>query len=147
MLTKLKRPFTGELSQDNIHSSLHSLEKACAALFLEVSNVDYSQDDSELLEIKKLLRQRFHLSDKELISIVDMMNNDEATSMHPFTSMVNEHYDYSARLTLLGHLWKVAYADGELSKYEEHAIRKISDLMHIRHPDYVKVKIDNTPTK
>lgn len=145
MLAKLKKLFTEELSQDQIDSSQHSLEKACAALFLEISKVDYSQDESELSEIKSLLSQRFNLSDEELDSIIDTMKDEDATSMHPFTSMVNQHYEYDARLKLLGHLWKVAYADGELSKYEEHSIRKISDLMHILHSDYVKIKLDNTP--
>ena len=29
-----------------------------------------------------------------------------------------------------------------LDKYEEHLIRKISDLVHISHSDYINIKLD-----
>jgi len=39
-------------------------------------------------------------------------------------------------------MWKIAYADGNLDKYEEHLIRKTSDLIHISHSDYIKIKLE-----
>ena len=38
-------------------------------------------------------------------------------------------------------LWRVAYADGKLDKYEENIIRRIADLIHIRHSEYIKCKV------
>ena len=38
-------------------------------------------------------------------------------------------------------LWRVAYADGELASIEEHIIRKIADLLHLRHSEYIATKI------
>ena len=38
-------------------------------------------------------------------------------------------------------LWQVAYADGELANIEEHIIRKIADLLHLRHSEYIATKI------
>jgi uncharacterized tellurite resistance protein B-like protein len=29
------------------------------------------------------------------------------------------------------HLWRVAHADEELHQYEDHLVRKLSDLMHV----------------
>ncbi len=39
-------------------------------------------------------------------------------------------------------LWKVAYADGELASIEEHIIRKIADLLHLRHSEYIQTKLN-----
>ena len=39
-------------------------------------------------------------------------------------------------------LWKIAYADGYLDKYEEHLLRKVSDLIHISHSDYINIKLE-----
>jgi uncharacterized tellurite resistance protein B-like protein len=38
-------------------------------------------------------------------------------------------------------MWKVAYADGELDKHEENIIRRIADLLHIRHSEYIRCKL------
>jgi uncharacterized tellurite resistance protein B-like protein len=38
-------------------------------------------------------------------------------------------------------MWKVAYADGDLDKYEESIIRKVADLLYIWHSDFVNTKL------
>ena len=38
-------------------------------------------------------------------------------------------------------LWDVAYADGRIDKYEDYTIRKISDLLYIKHADFIKAKL------
>ena len=37
-------------------------------------------------------------------------------------------------------MWKIAFADDNLDKYEEHLIRKVSDLIHVSHSDYITQK-------
>jgi uncharacterized tellurite resistance protein B-like protein len=39
-------------------------------------------------------------------------------------------------------MWKVAYADGDLDKYEDNIIRKVADLLYIRHSDFVRTKLE-----
>ena len=56
--------------------------------------------------------------------------------------MVNDEFEYQDKLDLLSNLWKVALADGYLDKYEEHLLRKISDLIHISHSDYINIKLE-----
>jgi uncharacterized tellurite resistance protein B-like protein len=34
----------------------------------------------------------------------------------------------------------MAYADGELASIEEHVIRKIGDLLQLRHAEYIQTK-------
>ena len=48
----------------------------------------------------------------------------------------------SLLIELLSRLWKLAFADGSLDKYEDHLIRKISDLIHISHSDFIRIKLE-----
>jgi uncharacterized tellurite resistance protein B-like protein len=45
-------------------------------------------------------------------------------------------------MKMLNMLWQVAYADGELASIEEHIIRKISDLLNLRHSEYIQTKLN-----
>jgi uncharacterized tellurite resistance protein B-like protein len=38
-------------------------------------------------------------------------------------------------------MWRVAYADAELSAYEQHTIRKIADLLYVPHRAYIAAKL------
>ena len=53
----------------------------------------------------------------------------------------DRYYSLDERIKIVTLLWKVAYADGELANIEEHIIRKIADLLHLRHSEYIATKI------
>ena len=65
----------------------------------------------------------------------------EATSLFEFTSLINESYSYDQRVQLVENLWKVAFADLKLDRYEEHMIRNVSDLIYVRHSDFIRTKL------
>ena len=37
-------------------------------------------------------------------------------------------------------MWRVAMADSALSRYEEHVIRKVADLLYVPHGDFITAK-------
>jgi uncharacterized tellurite resistance protein B-like protein len=37
-------------------------------------------------------------------------------------------------------MWRVALADDALSRYEEHVIRKVADLLYLPHHDFMLAK-------
>ena len=37
-------------------------------------------------------------------------------------------------------LWKVALADDRLDKYEDYVVRKVADLLYVRHADLIKIR-------
>ena len=67
---------------------------------------------------------------------------EESTSLYEYTRVVNDEFSYTDKLELLSRLWKLAFADGSLDKYEDHLIRKISDLIHISHSDFIRIKLE-----
>ena len=124
---------------------ISSLDKACSALLIEVAYADKVFDESEINSLKDSLKETYNI-DEEIINelISDAKKTvDESTSLYEYTRVVNDEFDYSDKLELLSRIWKLAFADGNLDKYEDHLIRKISDLIHISHSDFIKIKLEN----
>ncbi len=124
---------------------ISELDKACSALLIEVAFADKVFDESEISSLTTSLKEIYNLEHEtinELVSDAEKTVN-ESTSLYEYTRVVNDEFSYSDKLELLSRIWKLAFADGALDKYEEHLIRKISDLIHISHSDFIKIKLDN----
>lgn len=82
------------------------------------------------------------LSDEDLAELTAQAEQevDHATSLYEFTRVVNDHCDPEQRIALIEAMWRVAYADGELHKYEEHIIRRTADLLYVAHSDFILSK-------
>ena len=124
---------------------ISELDKACSALLIEVAFADKVFDESEISSLTTSLKETYNLEHdtiNELVSDAEKTVN-ESTSLYEYTRVVNDEFSYNDKLELLSRIWKLAFADGALDKYEEHLIRKISDLIHISHSDFIKIKLDN----
>lgn len=139
MINKLKAFFAPEPEHDSRDDIEHKLRKASAGLLLEVAKADLSLEPQELAKIQSLITSGFELSTDEADELVDLLDKEDI-SIHPLTSTINDHYEYTQKVALMQHLWSVAFADGELSKYEDATIRKIADLLYIRHADFIRTK-------
>ena len=38
-------------------------------------------------------------------------------------------------------LWDVTFTDGVVDKYEDYTIRKIAELLYVKHKDFIKSKL------
>ena len=66
---------------------------------------------------------------------------DEAVSLYEFTRVINDHYSAEQKLRLIDAMWTVAFADGNVDKYEEHLIRQVAELVYVPHSDYIQSKL------
>ena len=98
------------------------LQLASAALMIELCRADQSIDAEEMDTLVAILREKFNLSAQTLDELMNLAQREvrEATSLYQFTSLFNEQYDYAEKTTLIRNLWEVAFADGNLDRYEEH---------------------------
>ncbi len=147
MLSKINA-FFQSLAEDNSQPANEiSLEIACSVLLCEVMLADGQLDDTEREKLNSILLQQFHLTEVEVKDIIkrSLTLCENATDFYQFTSKINENYSTEQRIKMLDLLWKVAYADGELASIEEHIIRKIADLLHLRHSEYIQTKLNNQP--
>jgi uncharacterized tellurite resistance protein B-like protein len=119
-----------------------ALRRATAALLVEVMVTDRLVDDAEAHRIRELLARHFQLTDTQAAELLELARQEaaEATSLYPFTALVNEHFSPLDKYELIHNLWEVAYADGSLDKHEEALIRHIAELIHLPHAGFVKAR-------
>jgi uncharacterized tellurite resistance protein B-like protein len=150
MIKRLEQFFERLINQnDNETLTRDDLQLASAALLVEVAVIDRQFDDSEYKQLQSLLISEYHLTEKEARQLIDQAREASANSgsLFEFTQKINQHGHYEQKLVLLEGMWIVAYADGNLDKYEEHIIRRIADLLHISHRDFIQVKIQVRDSK
>ncbi len=116
---------------------------ASAALLLEVSRADFDIQDEELESIAKSFTERFNFSKQEADSLIELARTeqDSHVSIHPFVKIINDGCSMNEKILLLEDLWRVAYADDKLDKYEEYQLRKIADLLYIPNSMFIKNKL------
>ena len=146
MMNKIKDLITRFSTKEKIteESSSNLLDNACAALLVEIAFADKDFDETEKTSLKQSLIETYAVDESDIEEIIKDAEEtvSESTSLYGYTRVVNDEFEYEDKLSLLKNLWKVAYADGNLDKYEEHLIRKISDLIHISHTDYINIKLE-----
>ena len=123
-------------------SKSHTIELATAALMIEISLADDHIDEQEYTTISDLLNNNFELSKEEINELIELAEQevDHAVSLYEFTKLINDQFDDNEKLTVIENLWRVAYADNVLDKYEEYYIRKVADLIYVPHHSYIKAK-------
>ena len=117
--------------------------KACIALLLETSMADEILDESELVTLKNTLQKDFLIEEDEIDELINLAkeNVEDSNSLYEFTRDINDNFDATERVKLIESMWKIAYADGNIDKYEEHIIRKVSNLIYVAHSDFIKAKL------
>ena len=131
-----------EKSQEK--ETISDINLACAIILLEVSYSDFEIKD---VEIEKMLN--FFETDLNLSKDKSTWLNNEAQKLHKDTNclrkyikLINDSYTKEEKLNLINIAWRIAKADNEIDKYEEHRIRKISELLYLNHSDFIKEKIN-----
>ena len=119
-----------------------SLHLACAALFIEMMYMDDKTRAEEHDMILKSVRDFFSLSVEDANTLISLATQQrkQATDYYQFTSLINKGFTQKQKVTLIKTLWQIAYADGELDKHEEYMVRKMADLLHVPHLEFIKTK-------
>lgn len=128
--------------QEEEKTQSHKPELAAAALLVEIMNADDALTTAESESIKTILVETLLLSED---IAADLLVNakqtvHEANDLFQFTEVINSTYSREEKVELIESLWKVAYSDQQLDKYEEHMIRRISELLYVDHSDFMKTK-------
>jgi uncharacterized tellurite resistance protein B-like protein len=146
VLSKLARLLDRHLTPggDTLSQPLTLVQKqlAMAALLVEVALADHHFDPAEFDHLLVLLERKFSLPLEERTALAELAKTEaaDATSLHQFTQLVNRECTHDEKFTLVKAMWELAYADGQLDKYEEYVIRKVADLIHVSHSDFIRAK-------
>lgn len=106
---------------------------AYAALLVHAAAVDGSVSAEERDKLQVLLKQRFGLSDGAAGELVEQATaaDQDAIDLYHFTHTISGALDDAERLRFVEMMWAVAYADGEISEYEDNLIWRVADLLGV----------------
>jgi len=141
MLKKLKDLFAAdETASDDAADD--KLKLSLAALLVEMARADFDQTDDENAEIGRMLAEHFSMSEAEALELLNAAEvaTDDAVCLHDFTRTLHNALSLDEKLKVIELLWRLAYSDDELNKYEDHLIRKVADLMYVPVSDVVRLK-------
>lgn len=136
---------TGNEAAEEI--SPEQLHMACAALLLEVAEADYKDDPKETQAVLRALESEFKLKRAEVTALLDQAKaeTEGATDLFPYTHLINQRCTREQKCAMLTAMWRVAFADGDLDKYEEHLIRRTTELLRLEHSDFIRAKQAGRP--
>jgi len=116
---------------------------ATAALLFEVARADNQVQSTEEAAVAAAINKAFALPPAETESLLALARTEaeEATSLYEFTRLINDHFSAPQKSHVVELLWRVALADGDLDKYEEHLIRKVADLLYVPNRQLIQTKL------
>lgn len=121
----------------------HRLPLATAALLVEVVRGDGAIAPAEREAMLAAIGGRFALAPQEAAALVELAEQESrlANDYYQFTSLINRSFSPAEKLRVIELMWQLAYADAALSAHEQHVIRKVAELLHVPHGDYIAAKM------
>ncbi|MCO6413796.1 MAG: TerB family tellurite resistance protein [Thiogranum sp.] len=130
-----------EAGEDGVRDQ-HRLQLATAALLYEMLRADHDEHPEELVALERALKKTFSLDRDETRQLAKLAKREvaESVSLYQFTGLINRHFSPQEKVRVVEMLWQVAFADDRLDRYEEALVRKIADLIHVPHRDFIRAR-------
>lgn len=118
------------------------LRLVSAALLVEAARADHHFSDTEQVRLIDLLRTGHALSvaDAQDLLAHALDRSARSVSLTDLTQVVKQHTDAGQRKALVTDMWRIAFADGHVDKYEEYVIRQVAGLLYVPHADYIHAR-------
>lgn len=146
MLEAIKRFYEQRINPQTTEageSPQHRLQLATAALLIEMAQADNERHSLEFQAIHDGIMEVFDLTPEETAELIELADLEahEATDHFEFTQLINTQFDYAQKCQIVELLWRVCLADSEMDRYEEQLVRKISELLHVEHGQFIAAKL------
>jgi uncharacterized tellurite resistance protein B-like protein len=118
------------------------LRLATAALFIETMRADFEVTAEERRQLETLVSRTLELDDeatRELLAAAER-EVESSVELFQFTRLIDEAFSPEQKAQVVERLWRIAYADEHVDRLEEHMVRKIANLLHVSHRDYIAAK-------
>jgi uncharacterized tellurite resistance protein B-like protein len=127
---------------DSGDTTKHRLQVATAAMLIEMARADFDVHPEEIGQVTQAVQTTFGLSQAETGELIRLAEQEakQATDYYQFTSLINRGFSQEEKIQVVELMWQVAYADGYMDKYEDHLVRKLANLMHVSHKDFIAAK-------
>ena len=120
------------------------LRLATATLLMEVARADNRITEDERRDVRRLIEKHYALSPEQTQDVAASAESmsRHATSLYPFTRLINRACSPEEKVRIIGMLWRVTCSDGYVDKYEEYLVRKIADLLYVPHREFIRMKLE-----
>ncbi|MDF2177170.1 TerB family tellurite resistance protein [Aliiglaciecola sp. CAU 1673] len=147
MIKAFSRWIQENLAQPATTDQQQRLDLAAAVLYCEIVRADNVLAEEERSMMVKLLKQQFALSTEQADTLVTQSSEkaEHSADLVSFTRQINAKCDVPQKIRILENLWHLAFADNHLDAHEEHLIRRIADLLHLPHSQFIKAKLEAKP--
>jgi uncharacterized tellurite resistance protein B-like protein len=139
--------FVAARPEDPAASGADRARLAAAALLVEVVRSDANFSEAERAAVLGAVQGSFGLdrgAARELVALAEAESRD-AHDTYQFTSRINAAFSADQKRALVEELWRLAYADATLHRHEEHLIRRVADLLHVPHSEFIRAKLRSGP--
>jgi uncharacterized tellurite resistance protein B-like protein len=121
-----------------------AIRRATAVLMLDVALADKVFDQAELDHLRDIAQGHFGLDPDEAAELIDSARSEaeDLVSLHEFTQLLHNNLTEAEKAEIVGMLWQIAYQDGQLDKYENALVLKISDLLYVSRGRVMRLKHD-----
>ena len=130
------RKFLSDCSTGDKHPSRFADDDyrlAASALLVHAAAIDGEVSPVERDELHSVIKQSFALDEEatnELVSEATAAEH-EAVDLYHFTSLINRSLDEAGRLRIVEMMWKIVYADGRVTEFEDNLLWRAADLRGI----------------
>jgi uncharacterized tellurite resistance protein B-like protein len=146
MASKFLQFLNLKLNLDNPPSTESSqrIPIATCVLLLEMANADDQFSRIEQERIREIIADQYTLTTEAAEALLALSERERHKSLDlwQFTNMINNHFSYDEKMQVLETLWRVIYADGKVDMYEEYLIRRLSNLLNMKHKDLIQAKFN-----
>ena len=146
MFKKLFDDITSRISAEDVAADDRdaAIRMATAVLMVDVALVDSSFEEVEFERMLGLVKNHFGLSTQAAAELINAANAeaDELVSVHEFTELLHTQLNDDEKARVVELLWSTAYADGELNKYEDALVLKVSDMLNVSRDLVMRLKLD-----
>jgi uncharacterized tellurite resistance protein B-like protein len=121
----------------------HRLRLAAAVLLVEVARSDHEFTDAERAAVLASVQRKFELDvgeARELLALAEA-ESSEAHDIYQFVAAINAGFPPEHKVRLLEELWRAALSDSSLHGHEEHLIRRVADMLHLPHSQFIAAKL------
>lgn len=135
-----QRQAAEEISHADIQTKLRI---ATCVIMVEIANSDDEFTDGERARIIEILTEKFDLSDEEAQELIEIAQERirESIDIWGFTKTINTVFTEDQKVRALEAIWKIIYADGQLSQHEDSLVHKLSYLLGLKHKQLIDAKL------
>jgi uncharacterized tellurite resistance protein B-like protein len=134
----------GLAAEPNVADREDTLRLATAVLMIDVARADQVFEEREFERVLQLIEFHFALTPEQSAELVNAADSkaDDMVSLYEFTQILHKNLNDVEKARIVSLLWQVAYADGQLDKYEDSLVLKISDLLYVSRGRVMRLKHD-----